>query len=1065
MTRLVSVSILSWLLAAAGSRAFGQQYPFLTAPGAPKNIRVLFQDSHGGLWLGGDQTALFDGSRFFLLRDYGLPNAQSFDIAEDSSGGIWIAAETGLYRFWNARVERVLEGVAISVVPADSDTVVAAMGPPGRGTPQSTSLVRIRRSGASWKGEAVVHLDSPGPLTLDHSGHLLCPWQAGGWYELRLDDVLRWKPSESLAAKQNRFSESKEGLAGPVRILRDRFGCLWVGSDAQNTYNCEGRGWLPAPFEGASVRANLSETPDGNMLLTGYSMLALGRPGSFRTVTPANGLPQVFCAIQAKDGTIWIGNADGLYRFASPFRMEYWTGRDGITNPWAVTRSGGKVYAGLDRSVAVLSQDRQHWQSIASFQSVGQVVNLTPAGDGNLLAALNPGGAVLLGKDGKILARSDPKIDYWYGLRFAKTPGGETWIGGLSLARLTREGKQLEMEFHRFETQPAGNVLDVQYEGRTHTLWACYNGGLAARNENGEWREITTADGLLVNGCWSLAALPNGGVWYGYYNTPAFALVHPLPGGGATVKQFKGASGIRDAESINFDIDRRGWLWRGGNRGLSVAGEADAEAGKWLFLDPSDGLSGTGVNSGSYFEDDDGSLWMGIDLSIFHYFPPPDLVAPAFAPRVFVSSISAENQPPAVLQSAAHLPHGTKLVAHIGSLQFDRRSALELRYRALPGPSAWRETVSLDIPLGSLSSGAHTLEIQARVFTGPWSPVSKLGFTVGVPVGLTWPFLASYFAITGLLTGGILFWRRQSADEAALPDLSAWRLGALLPEVHEVAGTLLDSRFEVGELLARGGFANIMDGFDRVRQVRCAIKIFRAEIKDKDWIQRRFNQEVTALQRIRHPNVVSIYAHGVTPSGANYLVMEFIEGANLREVLENGGLTPARAALLLAQLASALDAIHAEGIFHRDVKPENVIVRNGNAAGEEAFLIDFSIAIVKDANEMLYGLTRAAGSFEYMAPEQAVGYAEASSDIYSLAKLAIEMLTGRRLADLLPAASIDLPQRLRELLPNLGLQLSSESIEMFAAALEFDPARRPRRASDFARPLVKDLRGGKAAGI
>jgi serine/threonine protein kinase len=120
-------------------------------------------------------------------------------------------------------------------------------------------------------------------------------------------------------------------------------------------------------------------------------------------------------------------------------------------------------------------------------------------------------------------------------------------------------------------------------------------------------------------------------------------------------------------------------------------------------------------------------------------------------------------------------------------------------------------------------------------------------------------------------------------------------------------------------------------------------------------------------------------------------------------------------------------------------------------------LIDFSIAIVKDANETLHGLSRAAGSFDYMAPEQAVGYAEPSSDIYSLAKLVLEMLTGRQLKDLLPDAALDLPERVRVLARGLGVGFSDESIEMLATALEFDPARRPRAAGSFAAPLVNDL--------
>jgi tRNA A-37 threonylcarbamoyl transferase component Bud32 len=490
-----------------------------------------------------------------------------------------------------------------------------------------------------------------------------------------------------------------------------------------------------------------------------------------------------------------------------------------------------------------------------------------------------------------------------------------------------------------------------------------------------------------------------------------------------------------------------------------VADQTEAEAGQWLQLDELDGFPASGINSGSLFVDDDSSLWWGTGINIIHYIPPADLVTPKFAPQVFVSAFSWEGQAPRLAEAVAALPHGSKVTAHIGSLQFDRRNALRVRYRLLPEQPAWHETRTLDLALGKLSSGAHTLEVQGRIFTGPWSGTERRSFTVLRPVGLTWPLLAAYFmAATGLATGGYLLHRRHLAEEAALlPDLAAWRMGALLPEVHELEGTLLDARFEVGGLLARGGFANVFDGHDREQKQRCAIKVFRGEVKDKAWIQRSFEQEVAALKKVRHPNVVSIYAHGAAHSGAPYLVMEFVEGRNLREVLEAGPLPPQRTARLLRQLASALDAIHAQEICHRDVKPENIILRHEGSAQEESVLIDFSIAIVKDANETLHGLSRAAGSFDYMAPEQAVGYAEPSSDIYSLAKLVLEMLTGRQLKNLLPDAALNLPERVRVLARGLGVGFSDESIEMLATALEFDPARRPRAAGSFAEPLVNDL--------
>ncbi len=212
----------------------------------------------------------------------------------------------------------------------------------------------------------------------------------------------------------------------------------------------------------------------------------------------------------------------------------------------------------------------------------------------------------------------------------------------------------------------------------------------------------------------------------------------------------------------------------------------------------------------------------------------------------------------------------------------------------------------------------------------------------------------------------------------------------------------------------------------------CAIKIFRQELLDKKWMERRFQQEVAALGRIRHPNVVKIYGSGRVQDGAFYLVMEFIEGITLRDRLEEAALTSGQVAAYMRQAGSALQAIHAQGICHRDLKPENMMIRSQCERGHELVLIDFSIAIVKDPDETMHGLSRAAGTFHYMAPEQAIGYADVSTDIYSLAKILIEMLTGQRLSVLLPDAAMDLPERVRELLGGLTVRLSPASIDLIA---------------------------------
>ncbi|MGA2134813.1 MAG: hypothetical protein ABSH50_21215, partial [Bryobacteraceae bacterium] len=755
-------------LVALGPIAIAQQYPFLPVAGSPKNVKVLFQDSRGSLWIGGDELACFDGTHLFFLGDYGFPHVQSYEIAEDSVGAIWIAAETGLYRFISGRVEEIAEGVAISVIAAAPDLVVAAMGPLGRGIPNNASLYRIHRVGGTWQTETVMSLDSPGPLTLDDGGLLLYPRFGRGWSEIRLTDVVRWRSGATLPVSHH--SVPDPAGAGHMKVLRDRSGCVWVGSEHANLYDCGDHHWRSAPFERAGVGANMREAPDGSMVLVGSDILAAGRPGAFRIAKPANGLPPaLFAAIQARDGTLWLGGAQGLYRFASPFRMEFWTARDGVDDPWCIQRNGTDIYAGLNHDVGVLSKDRQHWQRIASFEKIGVVMNLLPSAE-NLLVALNPGGVAMMRRDGALVARTTSR---YYGLRLAKTPSREVWLGGIAIGRLKQQGPRLNLAFHRLDTQPSSNVLDIQYEDHARKLWACYNGGLVNRSEDGSWREITTKDGLLVNACWSLAALPDGDIWYGYYNTPAFARIRPTANGRFNVRQFRAGDEIEDPESVTFDVDSRGWLWRGGNRGVSVSRPADAEVGRWVHFDQVDGLPGVGVNTGSYFADTDGSIWFGIDVNIVHYMPSSDLVTPQFASQVFVSAISYDNDAPRLAEAVSTFPRGSKITAHIGSLQFDRRNALRIRYRLLPDQKAWLETKNLDLPLGSLSTGSHRLEVQGRVFTGPWSaPVSR-SFTVLRPAALAWPFLAAYLmAATALATLGYLLHRRHQAEQAALlPDL------------------------------------------------------------------------------------------------------------------------------------------------------------------------------------------------------------------------------------------------------------------------------------------------------
>lgn len=1033
---------------------FGQQYPFLAVPGSPRNPHSLFQDSKGRLWLTGQLTC-FDGTRFLSLRDYGFPVVETYDVAEDPSGGIWIGAERGVFRFDGGRIEQVSSGVATSVIAVNRDLALAAESPIGSSSSHNKNLVRIRHEGGVWRTETVLDLHSPGPLTADGAGALLYPGTLSQWDEIRLEDALRWRAGTSVAVRRY-GPPGGPPVNGDWRVLRDRDGCFWVGFPDGVSYDC-GEGLHQILLATGGLTAAMHALPDGRMLLTGPSVLAIGRPGSFQVATRANGLPGLNDAIMGRDGTIWLAAVDGLYRFPSPFRIEYWTIREGVLDPpWSLTRVGSRMYVGLEGRLATLSHDRGRWNVVANFNGGGTVSSLLPAGNDHLFAGFLNGGTAELRADGAVLARM--QVSEAVGARLARTPDGQVWAGGSQFGAVSRRGRVLNFDPHPLLTAPSGNLLAIKYDDRMHRLWACYNGGLILRDDQGVWKEFTTKDGLRVNGCWSLAPVPNGDVWYEYFGYAGTALIHPMPDGRIRVRDYD-LRNMPDPGGSTLDLDHSGRLWRSGESGIYVADPAEAEAAHWLQLDRSDGLPANDMNSGSVFVDTDNSLWWGADNDLAHYAPPADLTSPGFAPQVFVSALSWEGHSPTLADTVQGVPHGAHVVAHIGSTQFDRRNALRMRYRISPD-EIWRESQSLDLPLGALGSGRHTVEVQGRVFIGPWSPSAKLAFTVLPPVWASSPFLASYSAALLIIAGsGYLLYRRWRFDEMQLlPDLTSWRLGALAQEAHKLTGTVLDSRFSVGGMLARGGFATVMEGYDQLRGERCALKIFRTDVKDKIWMQRGFEQEIAALQKVRHPNVVRINAFGRTPTGAPYLAMEFIEGRSLREILSQGPLTPARTARVVEQLSAALEAIHAEGVCHRDVKPENILLRNERTADEEPVLIDFSIAIIKDADETLHGISRAAGTFDYMAPEQAIGHAQASSDIYSLARVLLEMLTGRQLKELLPGAALDLPQQVAALLDGLSLPLSAASIALISAALEFDPMRRPSSARAFAHVIARDLR-------
>ncbi len=205
-------------------------------------------------------------------------------------------------------------------------------------------------------------------------------------------------------------------------------------------------------------------------------------------------------------------------------------------------------------------------------------------------------------------------------------------------------------------------------------------------------------------------------------------------------------------------------------------------------------------------------------------------------------------------------------------------------------------------------------------------------------------------------------------------------------------GSILGERYRLIELLGQGGMATIFRALDTQLGREVAVKLLRPEyLRDPDFGS-RFRQEAQNAASLSHPNVVTVYDYGEDPSGP-YIVMEYVDGEDLATILRrNGPLPPTQAARVTAAVARALEAAHARGIVHRDVKPGNVLIgRDGRVK-----VVDFGIArAIAEAQMTLPGTTL--GSVHYFSPEQARGEsATAGSDVFALGIVLYELLVGSR---------------------------------------------------------------------
>lgn len=249
--------------------------------------------------------------------------------------------------------------------------------------------------------------------------------------------------------------------------------------------------------------------------------------------------------------------------------------------------------------------------------------------------------------------------------------------------------------------------------------------------------------------------------------------------------------------------------------------------------------------------------------------------------------------------------------------------------------------------------------------------------------------------------------------------------------MDKYTGKKLDGRYEIRELIGVGGMANVYHCYDTIDDREVAIKILKDEFLDNEDFIRRFKNESKAIAVLNHPNIVRVYDVSFGDM-IQYIVMEYIDGITLKEYIEMQGVLDWKETLhLTTQILKALQHAHENGIVHRDIKPQNImLLQDGTIKVTDFGIARFSSNATRTMTE------QAIGSVHYIAPEQARGdKTDGKTDIYSVGVMMYEMLTGQLPFDGDSAVSVALMQlqttakRPRQVNPDIPLGLEEITIK------------------------------------
>ncbi len=770
----------------ADPRLNGLQTPTLVLWGIEDRVNP----ASGGRWLqermpncewAGTQNGLYryDGSRFTAFaRADGLPGTRIESLYEDGDGTLWVSTDAGLARRVGQRFESIASPLARGVIGREgiaSDThgtlylATAAGLVIGRNSPSGMRFAaQPRASRVAMDTVFSVYGGAVGSIYYG-CGTGLC--------------VLEGEKAQEIGTQQGLPPERWDAILG------DLDGNLWVRSATSlyerrvGTSRFELRPGVP---ESNNTYPTLALDPAGALLVPTYRGLARPTRNGWEVVDAEMGLTSndISSVLQDREGSIWLGLlGSGLARWLGYNEWQGWTTHEGLSREsiWSITRDvNGRLWVGTQFGLNYSDEDaadrsgagtpsrggKIHWHQM-QVPGIEMVRTLAANADGSLWVGGEPGGLVQLNpQTGAVHRLGKAEGIPESGIRWVFVDRDHrVWVaahtglfrsdGPAAFQSPIRFERQAETTNPASASNPAQEDFFHVIQDRQGRIWAASDRGLlVSESEGGAWKRYTVQQGLQSNMVAHVADEADGSLWVGYRDAYGVTRL-ALQNGKLQTTNYNTSNGLHSDKVLFLGFDTKGRLWVGTDHGAD-----QFDNGTWTHYGRSDGLIWDDSNTGAFFADAAGSVWIGTSRGLSRYSPSA-LPRTNVPPPVVFTSVKLGGESMEAGEEISVPYRQNSLQVRFAALTFLQEPSVRFRYRLANVTLNWIETAERELNYPKLPPGQYELEVEARNAQGLWSAEpARLGFGIETPWWLTWWFRVA----AGLATLGIgrLLWARRT---------------------------------------------------------------------------------------------------------------------------------------------------------------------------------------------------------------------------------------------------------------------------------------------------------------